>query len=149
MYFRLFFVTLCSSLSIISVTAQESGSWKIILNKKAVLSATGIEDSLKNKVLLKKSDLSNNNIFKIEYVEPKNSATKGWVRTIALLDTTAATVAQQDSVTMLQFYNKDMMKILWSRKRINIYTWLKPLDPGMAAAIRVRRFHLCTIELID
>lgn len=129
--------------------AQEGANWKIILNKKAILTASGQEDTLKNKLQLKKSDLANNNIFKIEYNEPKNSTTKGWVRTIVIMDTTSAVVVQQDSVSLLQLYNKDLMKLLWSRQKVNVYTWIKPLDPGMAAAIRIRRFHLCSIELIE
>lgn len=129
--------------------AQEGANWKIVLNKKAILTASGQEDSIKNKLQLKKSDLANNNIFKIEYNEPKNSTTKGWVRTIVIMDTTSAIVVQQDSVSLLQLYNKDLMKLLWSRQKVNIYTWVKPLDPGMAAAIRIRRFHLCSIELIE
>ena len=129
--------------------AQEGANWKIVLNKKAILTASGQEDTLKNKLQLKKSDLDNNNIFKIEYNEPKNSTTKGWVRTIVIMDTTSAVVVQQDSVSLLQLYNKDLMKLLWSRQKVNVYTWVKPLDPGMAAAIRIRRFHLCSIELIE
>ena len=113
------------------------------------MTASGQEDTLKNKLQLKKSDLANNNIFKIEYNEPKNSTTKGWVRTIVIMDTTSAVVVQQDSVSLLQLYNKDLMKLLWSRQKVNVYTWVKPLDPGMAAAIRIRRFHLCSIELIE
>lgn len=129
--------------------AQEGANWKIVLNKKAILTASGQEDTLKNKLQLKKSDLANNNIFKIEYNEPKNSTTKGWVRTIVIMDTTSAVVVQQDSVSLLQLYNKDLMKLLWSRQKVNVYTWVKPLDPSMAAAIRIRRFHLCSIELIE
>ena len=129
--------------------AQEGANWKIVLNKKAILTASGQEDTHKNKLQLKKSDLANNNIFKIEYNEPKNSTTKGWVRTIVIMDTTSAVVVQQDSVSLLQLYNKDLMKLLWSRQKVNVYTWVKPLDPGMAAAIRIRRFHLCSIELIE
>ncbi len=129
--------------------AQEGANWKIVLNKKAILTASGQEDTLKNKLQLKKSDLANNNIFKIEYNEPKNSTTKGWVRTIVIMDTTSSVVVQQDSVSLLQLYNKDLMKLLWSRQKVNVYTWVKPLDPGMAAAIRIRRFHLCSIELIE
>lgn len=149
MYYRIIPILLSLLVITFFTKAQEGASWKIVLNKKSILNASGDEDSLKNRVQIKKSDLSNNNIFKVEYVEAKNSITKGWVRTIALLDTTSAIVVQQDSISLLQFYNKDMMKLLWTRKKVNVYTWVKPLDPGMAAAIRIRRYHLCTIELID
>jgi len=128
--------------------AQESASWKVSLGKKNILTGTA-EDTSKNIISFKKADLTNNGMFKIEYTEPKNSATKGWVRTIALMDTASAVVAQRDSTNELRFYNKDMLKILWSRKKVTLYTWAAPADPAMAAAIRIRRQHLCTIVLAD
>jgi hypothetical protein len=131
-----------------SIHAQEGASWKIVLNKKAVLTATA-EDTVKNKITIKKDELSNNAIFKIEYNEPKNSPTRLWVRSIGLFDTLSAAVAQQDSVHTMQFYNKDLLKVLWNRKKVLIYTWAAPADKAMAAAIRIRRQHLCTIELVD
>ena len=149
MRYRKFSIMLLLVLNGFLTYAQEGANWKIVLNKKAILTASGQEDTLKNKLQIKKSDLANNNIFKIEYNEPKNSTTKGWVRTIVIMDTTSAVVVQQDSVSLLQLYNKDLMKLLWSRQKVNVYTWVKPLDPGMAAAIRIRRFHLCSIELIE
>ena len=149
MRYRKFSIMLLLVLNGFLTYAQEGANWKIVLNKKAILTASGQEDTLKNKLQIKKSDLANNNIFKIEYNEPKNSTTKGWVRTIVIMNTTSTVVVQQDSVSLLQLYNKDLMKLLWSRQKVNVYTWVKPLDPGMAAAIRIRRFHLCSIELIE
>ncbi len=146
-YRLLFFISFCILHSL--AHSQDAPSWKVILNKKVILTGKGEEDSVKNKIQVKKSDLSNNNIFKLDYSNGNDKTMKGWVRTLALIDTTSTIVMQQDSITLLQFYNKDMMKILWSRRRLNIYTWTRPLDTGMAAAIRIRRFHLCTIELID
>ena len=128
--------------------AQETASWKVYLGKKNILTGN-TEDTSKNIIAVKKADLTNNGMFKIEYTDSKNSATKGWVRTIALMDTTSAVVAQRDSTSELRFYNKDMLKILWSRKKVSLYTWAAPADPAMAAAIRIRRQHLCTIILAD
>lgn len=128
--------------------AQESASWKVYLGKKNILTGTA-EDTSKNLISLKKADLTNNGRFKIEYTDSKNSATKGWVRTIALMDSTSAVVAQRDSTNALEFYNKDMLRILWSRKKVSLFTWAAPADPAMAAAIRIRRQLLCTIVLAD
>jgi len=128
--------------------AQESASWKVYLGKKNILTATA-EDTSKNIISLKKADLTNNGRFKVEYTDSKNSATKGWVRTIALMDSATGVVAQRDSSNALEFYNKDMLKILWSRKKVTFFTWAAPADPAMAAAIRIRRQHLCTIVLAD
>jgi len=127
--------------------AQETASWKVYLGKKNILTGN-TEDTTKNLIAVKKADLTNNGMFKIEYTEPKNSA-KGWVRTIALMDSNSAVVAQRDSTSELRFYNKDMLKILWSRKKVSLFTWAAPADPAMAAAIRIRRQHLCTIVLAD
>ena len=127
---------------------QESASWKVYLGKKNILTGNS-EDTSKNIISLKKADLTNNGMFKIEYTEAKNSTTKGWVRTIALMDSTSAMVAQRDSTNVLHFYNKDMLRILWSRKKVNLFTWAAPADPAMAAAVRIRRQHLCTIVLAD
>ena len=131
-----------------AANAQDSATWKIVLNKKAVL-ATGLEDTVKNLIRIKKSELSNNGVFRIEFTAPKNNPNKSWVRTMAMLDTNSQEVVKLDSASMLQLYNKDLLKVLWNRKRINCYTWAAPNDPAMAAAIRIRRTHLCTIELAD
>ena len=133
----------------VSGFAQDSASWKIVLNKKAVFTSYPGADTSANLLKIKKSDLDNNGIFKVEYTEPKNNPTRTWVRTMAIFDTASNVVVQRDSATLLQLYNRDIMKILWSRKRILVYSWTAPADPGMAAAVRIRRTHLCTIELLD
>jgi hypothetical protein len=140
----LLFVLLISSGSIV---AQSGGSWKIVLNKKAVLKGEQDSDTMNNLLPVKKADLSNNGIFKIEY--DKKQEPGGWRRSIAIFDTLETAIAQRDSTNSLEFYNKDLLKILWSRKKVHIYTWSAPMDKGMAAAIRIRRIRLCTIELID
>ena len=127
---------------------QEVGTWKILSGKKVILAGVD-EDSSKNTILLKKADLSNNNFFKIEFTEPKNSVTKGWVRTVALMDTVSTVIVQRDSTSSIQLYNRDMLKILWSRKKVHIYTWAAPADPGMAAAVRIKRILLSTLVLAD
>lgn len=129
-----------------ALRAQDNNTWKITLNKKVVLKGDG--NSPDTAVLrLTKADLSNNNIFRITY-DQKNEL-KGWQRSIAIMDTNQVSVAQRDSVSEFLIYNKDVMGILWPRKKIGIYTWSAPLDKGVAAAIRIRRIRLCTIELID
>ena len=147
MNYRIFLISLIILIAPFA-RAQESASWKVYLGKKNILTGTA-EDTSKNFISLKKADLTNNSRFKVEYIEPKNSATKGWVRTIALMDSTSAVVAQRDSSNALEFYNKDVLRILWSRKKVSFYTWAAPADPAMAAAIRIRRQHLCTIVLAD
>ena len=147
MNYRIFLISLII-LNAPFARAQDNASWKVYLGKKNILTGTA-EDTTKNFISLKKADLTNNARFKVEFTDSKNSATKAWVRTIALMDSTSAVVAQRDSTTALEFYNKDMLRILWSRKKVSFYTWAAPADPSMAAAIRIRRQHLCTIVLAD
>lgn len=146
---RIAFILSALLLTTIVSTAQDGATWKVTVSKKNILTASNADDTLTNTVRLKKADLSNNGIFKIEYIEPKNSATKGWIRHIAIYDTNSNAMTQLDSTSIIQFYNRDLLKLLWSRKKLIAYTWSNPADPGMAAAIRIRRFRLCSIELVD
>ena len=130
------------------IQAQSGGSWKIVLNKKAVVKGdSGSGDTMNNVLPIKKADLSNNGIFRIEYDRKQEPG--GWQRSIAIFDTLESAIAQRDSTNTLELYNKDLLKILWSRKKVFIYTWSAPLDKGTAAAIRIRRIKLCTVELAD
>lgn len=147
MRFAVFVV--CLLLIQFGVNAQETASWKVTLNKKTILNGTDTEDTVKNRLLIKREDLSNNGSFKVEYTEAKNSETKGWVRTMAVYDTTSTMMAQMDSTHVLLFYNKDILKLLWSRKKVIVYTWAAPADKAMAAAIRIRRLRLCTLEMAE
>lgn len=129
--------------------AQDAATWKVTLNKKTLLTSSNYDDTITNRLLIKREDLSNNGSFKVEYTEGKNSETKNWVRTMAVMDTNSTVMAQLDSTNKIQFYNKDMLKLLWSRKKVIVFTWAAPADKGMAAAVRIRRMRLCTLELAD
>lgn len=130
--------------------AQEGMHWKITLNKKVALTGTNFDDTTANQLQVKKEELSNNNLFKIEYFDKNEKGGKGsWVRTIALYDSSESELVKKDSTKQLMFYNKDLLKLIWARKKIYIYTWSSPPDPGMAAAIRIRRLRMCKLELVD
>ncbi|MBC7849856.1 MAG: hypothetical protein H7Y31_08970 [Chitinophagaceae bacterium] len=133
------------SLVCLNLGAQEGASWKVVLNKKTILVGTNADDTAKNHIRIKKADLSNNGVFKIDYTEAPNSP-KGWNRSIAIFDTSSTAMVQRDSTNSFYLYNRDLMKVLWSRKKVIVYTWSMPSDPSMAAAIRLRRIPLCTIE---
>lgn len=130
--------------------AQENSSWKVFLNKKNVITSFNFDDSASNIIQIKKADLSNNGVFRLEYIESASEkARSGWMRSIALMDSTGEAVARQDSVQQIAFYNKDLLKMLWVRKKMAFYTWSAPIDKSMAAVIRIRRFRLCTLLLVD
>lgn len=142
---------LLSALSLILISfssnAQQAEKWKIVFNKKTVVQ-TSQEDTVKNVVRVTKKELDNGGIGKVLFEEDPNGI-KGWKRSIALYDLTGNPVMQVDSATQMFFYNRDLMKILWTRKKVYVYTWNAPTDIRMAAAIRIRRLHLCTFELLE
>lgn len=139
-----FFIILLGTMA---ANAQKPPVWKVTVNKKKVLEASA-EDTIKNVIQVKKDDLSNNGVFKLDYKEGSDHPS-GWMRTIAMIDNNNENMAQRDSATAFYMYNKDLLKLLWSRKKIGIYTWATPLDKGVAAAVRIRRYQLCTLVLID
>jgi hypothetical protein len=130
--------------------AQDKSTWKLILNKKNLITSFNLEDSSANQIEIKKSDLSNNGVLRIEYLESATEKARGgWMRSIALIDSSGESVAKQDSVQQLAFYNKDLLRMIWNRKKIGVYTWSAPIDKSMAAVIRIRRYKLCTLNLVD
>lgn len=134
----------------ISGLAQDGSTWKISVGKKVLLSGSNYDDTVANTIKIKRADLDNGGFFKIEYTDPNKKATKGTnFRTIAFLSPTQTVVLQRDSADNLMMYNRDLLKVIWANKKVAVCTWSTPLDPGIAAAIRIRRFRLCTIEFAE
>lgn len=130
--------------------AQEEVTWKITLNKKVILTGIPSTDTPAYRIPLKKEELANNNLFKIDYLD--KNARKGkdsWIRTMMVADSADNVLITKDSISQLMIYNKDLLKLIWARKKLIVYTWSAPPDPAMAAVIRIRRQRLCTLELVD
>lgn len=136
--------------SSLTARCQDGLSWKVILNKKVVLHASNAEDTIANRIVIKKNELDNNGLFKIEVMDSLEKKNKtGWVRSLALIAPDQTSVAQKDSATQLYFYNRDLLKMIWVRKKLTAYTWTSPPDPAMAALIRIRRIRLFTLEFAE
>lgn len=132
-----------------AVSAQDI-YWKVTLNRKTVLKGVDENDTATNRIQVKKADLTNNNIFKLEYYNKNEKSPKGAMyRSLAYYDPAGSPTVQLDSAFILMVENRDILKLLWTRKILTAYTWSSPSDPAMAAAIRIRRTRLFTIELID
>jgi hypothetical protein len=144
------FIILFISMPSIFLSAQEQYNWKVTLNKKIVLQHAPSDDTSALVLRVKKEELNNNGVFKIDYIVKKGKDLEGnWFRTLALFEPGETSVYQKDSATQLYLYNKDILKLLWSRKKLTVYTWATPPDPAMAAVIRIRREKMFTIELED
>lgn len=132
-----------------TVSAQDI-YWKVTLNRKTVLKGVDENDTVSNRIQVKKADLTNNNIFKLEYYNKNEKSPKGAMyRTIAYYDPSGSPTVKLDSTFLIMVENRDILKLLWTRKVLTAYTWSSPSDPAMAAAIRIRRTRLFTLELID
>ena len=125
--------------------ANAQNSWKIKLNGKLVLAATA-EDEAKNISKIKKTELNTKGSLDVLYKTSKPSAE--WIRSLMFYGETDNEVFRKDSVTATTQIKLTKIKELFGAgKKIRIYTISIPADPNLAARVRVRRVHLCTLEL--
>ena len=136
-----FFLLLVLSLASLAMYAQDS--WKVCLDKKTVLSASA-ESEEKNIIKISLAELNKYKTFVISYKETEPQ--KDWKRTIMAYD-------EKDKELSKQTGNKFLLKsaalktLLQTSKIVKIFTWSLPTDPNLAAQVRVRRVHLCTLVL--
>ena len=123
---------------------QRSSSWTVKVNKKTILSAS-IESEKANLRKLKQSEWKKNGYLEVAYRE--TPVKKGWSRSIFLVDENDNDLLRKDSVSNFKVSLAELRKTFAGSSRIKIYTTSIPLDPELAARARVRRVHLCTIEL--
>jgi len=124
----------------------QSGSWKITWNKKVILQTTK-SDEAANTRSLKASDLKKNYVLEISYKEADAHSAKEWIRSFMVFDESDKELFRKDSTRNLKITAAQLKKLFGDKKKIKIYTIAIPSDPDMAAKVRVRRVHLCTLLL--
>lgn len=120
---------------------QAQNSWKVIHNGRQKLQAAA-ESTVKNVLLFRRSDLKAGGALQVSFTEPKKQ--KDWQRVIAVFDDKDNELLQQTG-NALKIDNANLDALAKTAKVIKIFTWSLPTDPNMAAAVRVRRVHLCTL----
>jgi hypothetical protein len=106
------------------------------------------EDAEKNIIRISLKDFKKKSNFTFTCSELNADLRKGkLIRTIAVFTETDNELLRKDTGS-LKIADVDLEKMLQENKTIKFYTWLLPKDPAEAARVRVRRVHLCTIELI-
>ncbi|SRR5258706_7817629 len=127
--------------------AQEGVSWSIQHNKKKIFSASE-ENVQKNVISVSLSDLKAKYNFIIAYSEMKTTTNRNkWIRTIGIYNEADKELYRKDT-GMVKLPDIQLKKMLLENNNtIKIYTWALPKDPKEAARVRIRRVHLCTIEL--
>lgn len=124
----------------LSMTAQNS--WQVYLGKKQLLNAE-LPDEEKNRIVLTGNDLRSKTELVVAFHE--SGMQKDWIRIFSLAGNNDTELMRKEGVRMLKITTADLNRYFKTHRQIKIYTWSLPPDPGLAAGIRVRRVHLCTI----
>ncbi len=132
---------LVSVCSIFTAMAQ-SGTWKVKINTKTIVSAVA-EDTEKNKKIVKLSEWKKSGNLEIIYTETDKDI--WFYRHIYFFDKDDNEIFRKDSTNNVKISLKQLRKLFAGKKEINIYTTISPKDPNLA--IRIRRVHLCTLKL--
>lgn len=142
---NLFFILSLIGISLLSKSqTTQSDSWKIKWNKKTILE-TAKENEADNTQKVKLADLKDNCFLKVTYKE--NPPKKDWKRDFLFFDEGDNELLRKDSTTIAKIPGTELKKLFAGKKKIMIYTVSLPTDPDLAARIRIRRVHLCTLEL--
>lgn len=125
-----------------SAGAQDD-SWTVLHNKKTQLKQVS-ENKEKNTITIKAGALlkTGNLVITFHHTPPES------VRAVKIFD-----AADQKEIfnlgdrTQLTLSNTQLKNLFGDAKQIHVYTILSPRDPAKAAAVRLRRIHVCTINL--
>lgn len=128
--------------SAIMVLAQDG--WKVYHNKTELLKSSQ-ENESKNIIAIASSSLNKPGELVISYLEKK--PLKDWIRIIAVFDKNDNEILKKEAVRLLKISNKELKKLFTENSSLRFFTWSLPTDPQLAERIRIRRVHLCTIEL--
>ncbi|MCY7309542.1 MAG: hypothetical protein LH619_02075 [Chitinophagaceae bacterium] len=121
--------------------AAQSGSWIIRLNNKTILS-TRQENAVKNIKKISSAEWKRSGKLEIIFAEDEKNT---WMRYFLLVDESDNELVRKDSTTHAKISLAVLRKAFAGKKLIKIYTTISPLDPNIA--IRMRRVHLCTLQL--
>ena len=143
-------ILLLLSLSFVYMLPQaqkaQPDSWKITWNKKVILE-TSKSDETANIRKIKAADLKKNYVLQITYKESDPKKIKEWNRSFMFFNESDNEISRKDSVRNWKITAAELKKLFGDKKKLKIYTIAIPSDPDLAARVRVRRIHLCTLEV--
>jgi len=129
----------------LTAMGQTADSWKVCWNKKVLLK-TGKEDETANTKKINAADLNKKYSLEISYKESSDKDLKDWKRSILFFNESDNPL-RKDSTRSVKLSAAELKTLFGDKKKIKIYTVAIPSDPNRAAQVRVRRVHLCTLEL--
>ena len=118
-------------------------SWKLNLNGKNIFSSKE-ENEEKNKLTIKKSELSKKKDFYLTYTEKTKD--DQWEREIMIVGSNDHELYRQKS-SKLKISNAKLLSLFKKSNTLKFYTISLPKDPAKKAIVRVRRVHLVTLTL--
>ena len=138
---KIYFLAACL-FSALFLSAQDS--WKITLSNKALLRTTTEDEHANTKAI---SATAWNGKGKLEVCYTEKPAKKDWRRSILFTDENDNEIIRKDGTGRVKISLAELKQAFAGKKKISIYTISLPTDPDLAARVRVRRVHLCTLEL--
>ena len=136
---KIIFLT-CILFTTLLLPAQK-GNWIIKMNNKIILS-TRQEDAKKNIKKIKSADWKKSGKLEILFTEDEKNT---WMRSFQFVDEQDNDILRKDSTLHATLSLVELRRLFAGKKKLTIYTTISPLDPGIA--IRIRRVHLCTLQL--
>jgi len=124
-----------------SLMAQND-QWKVTHNAKVRLSTS--EENEKNSIEIKTADVNKKGLLSIAFKE--GVPQPDWQRELIIFDPADNELLKQKG-SLLKVQNADLKKLFGKSKTLMVYTMSLPKDPNLAATVRVRRVHLCTLVL--
>lgn len=122
-------------------SGAQTGSWKIKLNNKTVLT-TSQESEITNTKKIKAAEWKKPGNLEILFTESEKDT---WIRSFLFYDGNDNEILRKDSTDHTKIPLKELKRLFADKKEIIIYTTIAPADPRIA--IRMRRVHLCTLKL--
>jgi hypothetical protein len=131
-------------ITMLALAVHAQDTWTIKLNNKTII--TGKSDQKVNTKQVKRSELGKPGSLQVIYKQSPPQT--GWKRSILLFDENDVELSRIDSLTAKsKITSATLKKGFEGKKEIRVYTIALPTDPAIAAAVRVRRIHLGTLEL--
>ncbi|HEY0068279.1 MAG TPA: hypothetical protein VGB46_12970 [Flavisolibacter sp.] len=129
--------------SIAGFCAEAQDSWMVVHGGKIRLKSSE-ENEEKNIVGIKAADLKKTGHLLISYIEAEKQ--KDWKRTIIFVGPGEKELLKVEG-PVARVQNAKLKALAAKSKTIKVYTISLPSDPNVAATVRVRRVHLCTLSV--
>jgi len=120
--------------------AQETG-WKIVLNKKILLS-TNTENEIKNVRKISRKEWNKHGNLEVHFINPQPET---WIHSVLFYDEKDNEIFSVNDVTGSKTSLDSLRTLFRGKMEVRLYSVVAPRDPNIA--IRIRRVHLCTLRL--